>query len=796
MARSDEEEPRRRESFDAGWKFHIGEVPGAERTAHPDSAWRSVDLPHDWSIEGPFLETHPSGGDGGYAPCGIGWYRKVFTLPERARPGKVFLEFDGIYMNCRAWVNGVDVGSHVYGYTGFTLDITDAVNRGPGTNVVAVRVDNSAQPGSRWYTGSGIYRHTRILCTEALHVAPDGIVAACRILPGGEARLTVRTRLRNDHGKNVPCAVRSQLLDERGATVGGAETPQEMAPGDETETTTSFAVRAPVLWSLERPFLYRLVCELVEEGRVADRVELAVGLRTIAFDADRGFLLNGERVKIRGVCLHHDGGCVGAAVPEEILQRRLTLLKAMGANAIRASHNPPSPELLDMCDRMGILVMDEAFDEWRVGKEKNGDSRFGYHHFFDREGVEDLRAMIRRDRNHPAVVLWSIGNEIPEQDTPEGGALAAVLASVAHEEDSTRPVTSGCDHIGAEPSSTDPSFLEALDVVGYNYVNRWRLRTETCYEEDRARFPRRMFIGSENISLGGPRGEIDAPSGFPDGRMVLAEQLLKVTETRDFVAGDFMWTGIDYLGESRWPHRIATSGVLDTCGFPKDGYYLYQSVWTARPVLHVFPHWNQAEAGRVVPVFCFTNCDEVELFLNGRSLGRKYLSFPRQGMTKRYGNYDMPYVHATTADLHLSWDVPFEPGVLLARGKRNGKDWCRTEVETTGEPVTLLLEPDKTRIRANGRDIAHVVVRLVDAAGRTVPTAGNTVTLDVEGEGRLLGFDNGRPDDHTDYRVKERGASHGLCLALVRATDTPGRIHLNALSPGLQGARGEIETVS
>jgi beta-galactosidase len=277
---------------------------------------------------------------------------------------------------------------------------------------------------------------------------------------------------------------------------------------------------------------------------------------------------------------------------------------------------------------------------------------------------------------------------------------------------------------------------------------------------------------------------------------VLAEQLLKVTETRDFVAGDFMWTGVDYLGESRWPHRAAASGVLDTCGFPKDGYYLYQSVWTAQPVLHVFPHWNHPEEGRVVPVFCFTNGDEVELFLNRRSLGKKYLQFPRQGMTKRYGNYDMPYVHPTTADLHLSWDVPFEPGVLLAVGKRNGEDWCRTEVQTTGEPASLLLEPDRVRMRGNGRAVSHVVVRLVDAAGRTVPTATNRVKLDVEGEGRLLGLDSGRTDDHTDYRMKERAACHGLCLALVRSTGTPGRIRITASSPGLQGAHCEIRTDS
>ncbi|MGA2977623.1 MAG: glycoside hydrolase family 2 TIM barrel-domain containing protein [Spirochaetia bacterium] len=795
-------DPRIIECFDFDWRFHPGDIPGAEERAYPDSDWQQVDLPHDWSIEGPFLKTQPSGGAGGYAPCGIGWYRKTFTLPDQPQPGKVFLEFDGVYMNSTVWVNGVPVGRHSYGYTSFSLDVTDAVAHGSGANVVAVRVDNSAQPGSRWYSGSGIYRHTRLVCTDSLHFDYQGI-SATSVFPSGEdARLDVRAHIRNERAHRVTAALRIMLVDDRGSTVGSTLSPFDVPPRAEKQVALAIRVRDPNLWSLESPSLYRLVSEIVQEEQVADRSEISVGMRAICFDADRGFLLNSQRVKIRGVCLHHDAGCVGAAVPEEVWERRLTLLKEMGCNAVRASHNPPSPELLDMCDRMGILVMDEAFDEWRIGKEKEGDARFGYHCVFDAEAEGDLRAMVRRDRNHPSIVLWSIGNEIPEQDTPEGGALAGKLAAVVHEEDDARPVTSACDHIGAEPVATDPSFLEALDVVGYNYANRWRLRTETCYEEDRVRFPLRKIIGSENISVGGPRGDIDAPLSFPPdaigapfhGHMVLAEQLLKITETRDYVAGDFMWTGVDYLGESRWPLRVAASGVVDTCGFVKDGYFLYQSVWTRKPVLHLFPHWNHSQAGKIIQVFCFTNCDEVELFLNARSFGKKHLQFPRQGMSERWAHYDRPYVHPTTADLHLTWDVPFEPGVLSAAGRRNGEPCCRAELRTTGDPASVLLEPDKVILRANRRDVAHVIVRIADAAGYTVPLAGNRVHLEVEGEARLIGFDNGKPDDHTDYRSKERAAFNGLCLAIVRATGAPGPVRITASSPGLSSGQCKIHS--
>jgi beta-galactosidase len=790
-------------SFDFAWRFHGGDAPGAEDRGYPDGGWQPVDLPHDWSIEGPFLETHPSGGDGGYAPCGIGWYRKTFFLPSEPRgqsPSKTILRFDGVYMNAAVWVNGVLVGRHFYGYTDFSLDVTDAVTSGSDANVVSVKVDNSSQPGSRWYSGSGMYRHTWLVRTDMLHFENHGIVATSVFPSGDTARLDVRARISNERARRASAVLRVTVGDEHGVNV--AETPLDMPPRSEKEAEMAIPVSEPRRWSLESPSLYRLVSEIIEGERVVDRSEISFGFRTIAFDADKGFLLNGSRVKIRGVCLHHDGGCVGSAVPEEVWERRLLLLKGMGCNAVRMSHNPPSPELLDMCDRMGILVMNEAFDEWRVGKEKNGDARRGYHERFDAEAEGDLRAMVRRDRNHPSIVLWSIGNEIPDQDTPEGGALARWLAAIVREEDGTRAVASACDHIGAEPLATDPSFLEALDVVGYNYANRWRLRTETYYEDDRLRFPGRKIVGSENISLGGLRGDIDAAPFFPagalgnpfHGRMVLAEQLLRVTETRDYVAGDFMWTGVDYLGESRWPRRVATSGVLDTCGFVKDGYFLYQSVWTRKPVLHLFPHWTGRKRGEVVSVFCFTNCDEVELFLNGHSYGKKHLPFPRPGMTERYGHFDKPYVHPTTADLHLSWDVPYAPGVLLAVGTRGGEPCCRAEVRTTGEPAILVLEPDRTMVRANRRDVVQLIVRVADADGNTVPTACNPVDVEIQGEGRLIGFDNGKPDDHTDYRSRKRAAFNGLCLAIVRATEVPGRIVVTASSPSLSGGHCEVQS--
>jgi beta-galactosidase len=552
--------------------------------------------------------------------------------------------------------------------------------------------------------------------------------------------------------------------------------------------------------------LYKVHITVWTEGRIVDEYDAPMGIREVVFDADKGFLLNGERVKLNGVCLHHDGGSVGAAVPERIWERRLEILKEMGCNAIRTSHNPYAAEFLDLCDRMGFLVMNEAFDEWKVPKGQIGPN--GYAKYFAEWYERDVQNFVRRDRNHPSVVLWSAGNEIGDQGSPQGAETLQKLLNVFNAEDPTRMVTAGCDHIHSEPASeaASPEFLALLDVVGYNYVDRWRDRREKYYSIDRHAFPQRRFIGTESEAMGGIRGEY--PEIFPTnvpmtgffqflrGRNVDVEQLWKFVSTYDYVAGDFMWTGIDHLGEARWPMKSSSSGVIDTCGFKKDGYYFYQSQWMDKPVLHVFPHWNwKGKEGQIIPVTCFTNCDTVELFLNGRSLGVKGYEFPRVGMEVRWGNLpDRAKVLRTTADLHLSWDVLYDPGVLRAVGTKDGKIVATVEIYTTGQPTAIGLSTDREFIAANQRDVAHVTVNILDDKGRVVPTADNEVTFEIEGAGALLGTDNGNPASHEDYQSNRRKAFNGLCLAILKSNGRTGEIQVRAVSPTLEAARVTIGT--
>ncbi len=518
-------------------------------------------------------------------------------------------------------------------------------------------------------------------------------------------------------------------------------------------------------------------------------------MREICFDVDKGFSLNGQQVKINGVCIHHDAGCVGAAVPERVWERRLQLLKEMGCNGIRSSHYPPAREFLDLCDRLGFLVMDEAFDEWALGKVY-----YGYHEYFDEWALDDLVSMLHRDRNHPSIVLWSVGNEIPEQSQREGAALLQELVDTVHEEDPTRPVTSACDNLAA-PVHTTLEFAEALDVVGYNYADRWgKLRELVGYSVDHLEFPDRAMIGSENVSIPCIRGKYTALEGEGWVRpyyssMLRAEQLWRFTATHDYVAGDFMWTGIDYLGEARWPSKNSSSGVIDLCGFAKDSFYFYQSQWTKTPMVHLFPHWNWAgREGQVVKLVCYTNCDTVELFVNGVSYGVKAYSFPHPGLDGREWRPEIDAIDYTTNDLHLSWDVVYQPGTLKAVGVKDGQVVCEEEIVTTGAPAALRLTVDRATIAADGRDVAHVVVEALDAAGRVVPDASDMVTFEVAGAGALIGVDNGDPRCHDDYKANHRALFSGKALAIVQATCAAGEIRVTAKAPGLQAAAVTVRT--
>jgi beta-galactosidase len=783
--------------FDRGWCFARGDIAGAEAVLFDDTGWRTLDLPHDWSIEGPFSEDAPCGGGGGYLPGGIGWYRKQFSLPSQGRDRQVTIQFDGVYKNCDVWLNGQHLGLHPYGYTSFYYDLTPHLYSGEQENVLAVRVDNSQQPDARWYSGSGIYRHVWLIVTDPLHVAQWGTFVRTPLVSDAVARVEVLTQIQNGSDMSGDCTLITTVVDAKGEAAGTAESRHRVAPGQAHEFVQRIRVAQPRLWSVQDPYLYRVQSTVKDGDRVVDTYETPLGIREIAFDVDRGFLLNGHRVKINGVCLHHDGGCVGAAVPERVWERRLETLRAMGCNGIRSSHYPPAPEFLDLCDRMGFLVMDENFDEWRMGK-----FAYGYHDYFDEWAIADTVSMVRRDRNHPSVVIWSVGNEIPEQTVPEGVEILRKLIDAVYKEDPTRPVTSACDHIEAHVPTTE-AFLDALDVVGYNYVDRWAERRELCYSVDRQRYPKRKMIGTENVSVAGVRGVYDLERvhgwhGPYHTRMIRAEQLWKFTRLYDYVAGDFMWTGIDYLGETRWPAKNTSCGPIDLCGFPKDEFYFYQSQWTDKAVMHLFPHWTWPDReGKVIPVICYTNCDSVELLLNDKSFGEQVLSFPRYGMdpSKGWGEQDwMSFVRPTTADLHLRWTVPYEPGVLKAIGKRNGEVICEQEVVTAGPAAQVKLVADREAIAADGHDVVHLTVQVLDAQGHPVPTAGDLITFDVQGPGRIIGVDNGDPVSHEPFQADQRRAFNGLCLAIVQSTTTPGTLQITASAPGLVAGSAIVHT--
>jgi beta-galactosidase len=787
--------PRIRESFDFGWKFIKGDVPGAQMPGFDDKGWKDLDLPHDWSIDGPFIEG-PESWTYGHLPGGFGWYRKHFHVPESFHDRKTVVEFDGIYQNSEVWINGQYLGRRPYGYISFYYDLSPYLNFG-GDNMIAVRVDNSRQPNCRWYSGSGIYRHTWLLVTHKIHVAYWGTFVTTPQVDNHSALIQVKTRVRNEDGRIARCKLITNILEgQDGIAVLAEEAMQDIAAnGGEYEFVQQVKVEKPNLWSPENPYLYNIRSTLKEQDQIVDTYDTVLGIRKIEFDPDKGFLLNDRQVKLNGVCLHHDGGCVGAAVPVRIWERRLEILKAMGCNAIRTSHNPYAAEFMDLCDKMGFLVMDEVFDEWKVAKAQTPDH--GYRIYFDEWSERDVTAFIHRDRNHPSVVLWSAGNEVGDQSAPDGARTLKRLIDIFHREDPTRLVTVGCDQIVAEPNAATQEFLSLLDVVGYNYVDRWRERAEKYYSIDRHANPQTRMIGTESPGMFGLRGDYSdliplAPEEtqrrWPRHRGTNVEQLWRFVRIYDYVAGDFMWTGIDHLGESPWPAKNSSTGVIDTCGFTKDGYYFYQSQWTYKPMLHLFPHWNwPGKEGDFIPVLCYTNCDTVELFLNGKSVGVQGYWFPRSGMQERWPNFPARNLAPrTTSDLHLTWTVPYQPGTLKAVGVKGGEVVVTQEVNTTGEPAAVELSVDRQVIAADRRDVAHFIVRLLDPQDRLVPIADNEVAFEIQGEGRIIGVDNGNPFDHQNFKSNRRQAFNGLCLVIVQSTGNQGLIQLTATSPGLK----------
>jgi beta-galactosidase len=799
------EAPRRRVLANFGWKFHRGDAPGGEKTTFDDTTWRDVDLPHDWSIErvqgsaSLFDKNAPSRHDGGYLAGGIGWYRKSFSLPAEGRGKRVFVEFEGVYMDSDVWLNGQHLGNHPYGYTSFHYDLTPHIKWGE-PNVLAVRV-NVQQPCSRWFSGAGIYRHVWLTQTAPVHVGQWGTYVTTPEIGKDTATVRVRTHVENQTGQVQVVTLRTTLRDVAGAAVGNRERTWNMAADGEHDFDQSLEVAAPHLWSLTDPYLYRAVSEVLRGGKVVDTYETPFGIRTIEFTKDRGFLLNGKHTPIYGVCNHHDQGYLGAAAHDQAIERQLEILKSMGCNAIRTSHNPPAPKLLDLCDRMGFVVMDEAFDEW-----KRNHTKFGYGRFYDEWSERDIRSLLRRDRNHPCVVLWSIGNEIIEQGDPvQGPKQASRLAGFCREEDSTRPVTSACNNPGPAMKT---GFANALDVMGINYSPEWYDRLKG----------KKTLIASETSSTVSTRGEYNLV--LKDGQVVIdpllhtqvtsydvfrppwavqVELQLKKLKDCPWVAGEFVWTGFDYIGEPTpytWPAASSYFGIVDLCGFPRDRFYLYQSQWHPRPMVHILPHWSwRGLEGKEIPVWCYTSAEAVELFLNGKSLGEKRLAdaTPKKYVIDlgRFGKGKKATIESGW--LHLEWLVPYQAGELKAVARRGGQVVATDVVATAGKPTRLALDVDRKQVRADGQDLAYVTVRVLDAKGRLCPDAETPIRFDVAGEGRLAAVGNGNPIDHDDYQASQRKAFHGLCLAILKAGKEPGTIRLTARADDLEPAAVSVQ---
>ena len=780
---------RSRECMDRGWLFHKGDVPigyavkggmtggltdcwGSKEGEWPDiaykgnqmdsaldpSQWTQVDLPHDWCVEGDFDRTADH--NHGFLPVGIGCYRKVFELPASDLGRKITIGFEGVMRNSTVWVNGHLMGTHSSGYTSFCYDLTDVLRHGEeGKNVIFVRVDAREYEGW-WYEGCGIYRHVWLLKTDPLHVGHWGTYVTTPYIADQSATVSIRTTVLNEYAGEKPCELVSTIVDASGEAIAVASDEALLAASGEYEFEQVAIIPRPKLWSPDTPSLYRVLTEVRSEGKVVDTYETPFGVRSIEFTADRGFFLNGKPLVIKGTCNHQDFAGLGVALPERVIEYKIRLLKEMGSNAYRSSHHPPTPELLDICDRLGMLVMDE---------NRKLDS--------SAEGIADLKSMLYRDRNHPCIVLWSMENEELLEGKPMGTRVLTTLARITRKIDPTRPVVAAMNQ-----GWNDGGYSDALDVVGYNYGQR-RAQDIT----DHVRHPKRKIIGSESASCTTTRGiyEEDKVKGHVPayGMVIPSWGCTPETAWRDvaenpFLTGLFIWTGFDYRGEPtpyKWPCINSHFGVMDTCGFPKDWYYYLKAAWTDEPLVHIFPHWNwPGREGQEIEVWAFSNCDAVELFLNGQSLGRQEM----------------------IPNGHLIWKVRYAPGDLVAKAYRDGRLAATKVVATTNPPARIHLEPDRGTIAADGCDVAMIRVSIRDDQGRVVPIADNEVAFTVEGPGRIIGVGNGDPSSHEADKGTIRRAFSGYCLAIIQAGRESGKIALRATSSGLLSATANIEARS
>jgi len=768
------------------------------QTSFNDSGWRQLDLPHDWAVELPFDEQADL--NHGFKPIGpgfpensIGWYRRGFELPALDKGRTLWLEFDGVYRNSLVWLNGHCLGRHVSGYSGFRYDISQFANFG-GKNELAVRVDASRFEG--WfYEGAGIYRHVWLEKTSPLAIAPDGIFVYSQFennVPGGSAEVHIQTKLLNSENSQAKAAVKCELFGPDGKSITFVNSGTSLVHVGESEFKLGvflqdtgkyypvlgkswhesdpeakwvLALSSPVLWSPESPNLYKLVTTVESGGQIVDRKETEFGIRTVAFDAEKGFLLNGKPYVIKGTCNHQDHAGVGAAMPDALQYFRVKKLKEMGCNAIRTSHNAPTPELLEACDRLGLLVMDE---------NRRMDTNTCT--------LSELKTLILRDRNHPSVFIWSFGNEEKYiQGTEAGARVAAVMQDVVHKLDPTRLCTAAMN------SGWGDGFSKVIDVQGCNYT--W----SGDPDKFRAEFPGKPMIGTETASTRSTRGifDNDEERGYFSAydlntthylnvngvhSNLTAEGWWKYYAARPFMSGVFNWTGFDYRGEPtpyKWPCISSHFGCIDTCGFPKDNFYYYQAWWSGQTVLHLLPHWNwPGNEGRGIEVWCYSNCKEVELFLNGKSLGKK--AMPING--------------------HLAWNVKYEPGTLSARGYDGAKVIAETKVETTGAAAAVQLAPDRPTINADGEDSSIINVSVTDARDRVVPVADNLVHFEISGPGKIIGVGNGDPSSHEADKASERKVFCGLAQVIVQTTPKAGEIKLTATAEGLKPATVAISS--
>ena len=783
------------------WKFTRTDLPHAADPDFDDSAWESVTVPHDWAIAGPFARQNDiqesklvkdgqtvviqhTGRTGGLPHVGTAWYRRELSLPRNLRDRRVFIEFDGVMSNSTVFLNARPVGSWPYGYSSFCFELTDFIVAG-GPNILAVRVEN--KPASaRWYPGAGIYRNVRLVIVHPVHVAHWGVTVTTPEVSDANALVAVRTEILNQGPDEREVELITTLISPDGSEAASASWKGRVAHA--ATASQQLSVARPLLWSVDTPQLYTAVSSVLIDGRPVDSLRTPFGIRQLTFHPDKGMALNGRPVRLNGVCLHHDQGCLGAAVNRRAVQRQLEILKDMGCNAIRTSHNPPAPELLEFCDTMGFLVMDEAFDEWRIKKCDKG-----YHLLFDQWAEKDLRAMIRRDRNHPSVIMWSIGNEILEQKEAAGTAVARFLTDICHDEDPTRPVTAG---LNFSDDAIKNGMADVLDLPGWNYK-------PGSYKRYHAEHPKWVMVASETESCVSSRGEYCFPvkEGGSLRRDVLhvssydaftpigysADYEFEALDDNPCILGQFTWTGFDYLGEptpydQEWSSRSSYFGIVDLAGLPKDRYYLYRSRWAPeKPTLHISPHWNwEGRQGEITPVWCYSNCDAAELFLNGRSLG-----------VKRKGGEWVPRRY------RLIWDdVPYEPGTLkVVALDAAGRPVLTREMHTAGASARIELLPDRNRIISDGEDLSFVTVRVTDDKGNLCPHADHLIQFRVEGPGRIAGVDNGDQTSTESFVSDRCRAFHGLCIVVLRSQAAlTGRITLRAVSDGLESASVQVET--